>query len=42
MADFSYQDMFPLVEDATEYRLLSKNYVTGAAFEGQDILKSLA
>ena len=39
MTDFAYQDMFPLAEDATEYRLLTKNHVTGAAFEGQDLLK---
>jgi len=39
MTDFAYQDMFPLAEDSTEYRLLTENHVTGAAFEGQDILK---
>jgi fumarate hydratase class I len=39
MAGISYQDMFPLTEDATEYRLLTKSHVTSAAFEGQDILK---
>ncbi len=39
MTDFAYQDMFPLADDATEYRLLTKNHVTGAAFEGQDMLK---
>ena len=39
MADFSYQDMFPLVDDSTEYRLLSENHVNGASFEGQDVLK---
>jgi len=42
MADFSYQDMFPLADDATEYRLLSKSHVSGAAFEGQEILKVVA
>jgi len=39
MVDFSYQDMFPLAEDTTEYRLLTKNHVTPAVFEGQDMLK---
>ena len=39
MVEFTYQDMFPLGEDATEYRLLSENYVTRATFEWQDILK---
>ena len=42
MVDFSYQDMFPLSDDATEYRLLSKSHVSGAAFEGRDILKVVA
>ena len=39
MVDFSYQDMFPLADDETEYRLLSENHVTGANFEGQNVLK---
>ncbi len=39
MADFSYQDMYPLADDSTEYRLLTKSHVTGAAFEGQNMLK---
>ena len=39
MSDFSYQDMFPLADDATPYRQLSENYVTGASFEGRDVLK---
>jgi fumarate hydratase class I len=39
MTDFSYQDMFSLADDTTSYRLLSENHVTGAMFEGQDILK---
>ncbi|HYD83348.1 MAG TPA: fumarate hydratase, partial [Opitutus sp.] len=36
---FSYQDPFPLGADETEYRLLSKEGVTTATFEGQEILK---
>ena len=39
MTDFSYQDMFPLADDATSYRRLSENHVTGASFEGRDVLK---
>lgn len=39
MADFSYQEMFPLSDDTTPYRLLSENHVTKASFEGQDVLK---
>ena len=39
MPDFSYQDMFPLAEDNTEYRLLTQNHVTPAVFEGQDMLR---
>ena len=39
MVDFSYQDMFPLADDGTEYRLLSGSHVSGATFEGQEILK---
>jgi len=36
---FSYQDTFPLGPDETEYRLLSKEGVSTAVFEGQEILK---
>ncbi len=39
MVDFFYKDMFPEVDDSTEYRLLSKEHVTGAAFDGQNVLK---
>jgi fumarate hydratase class I len=31
--------MFPLAGDSTDYRLLSENHVTGATFEGKEILK---
>ncbi len=37
--DFHFQKMFPLGEDATEYRELTKDYVSTSTFEGQDILK---
>ncbi len=39
MADFSYQEMFPLADDVTDYRLLSEDYVSKGRFEGRDILK---
>jgi fumarate hydratase class I len=36
---FSYQDIFPLGQDETEYRLLSNEGISTATFEGQEILK---
>jgi len=36
---FKYQEMFPLGKDTTEYYLLSKDYVSTATFEGQQVLK---
>jgi fumarate hydratase class I len=39
MADFQYQDMFPLTDDTTEYRLLSGDHVSTAAFDGAEVLK---
>lgn len=36
---FKYQEMFPMGKDTTEYYLLSKDYVSTASFEGQEILK---
>jgi fumarate hydratase class I len=39
MADFKYQDMFPLTEDTTEYRLLSEDHVSTAPFDGAEVLK---
>jgi len=39
MADFEYQDMFPLGKDATEYRLLTNRFVTASDFEGKTIVK---
>jgi fumarate hydratase class I len=39
MADFKYQDPFPLSEDDTTYRLLTKEYVNTARFDGEEILK---
>ena len=39
MVDFSYQEMFPLEEDTTRYRLLSQDHVSTTSFEGKEILK---
>ncbi|MDR3568344.1 MAG: fumarate hydratase [Syntrophobacteraceae bacterium] len=39
MAEFSYQNPFPVGEDDAEYRLLTKDYVSVASFEGKEILK---
>lgn len=36
---FQPQDLFPIVEDNTSYRLLTKEYVSIAKFEDQEILK---
>ncbi len=36
---FSYQEPFPLGPDETEYRLLSKEGISTASFEGSEILK---
>lgn len=37
--EFVYQDPFPLSKDDTPYRLLSKEYVSLAKFDGKDVLK---
>jgi len=39
MADFKYQDMFPLGKDTTEYRLLTNKFVKTSDFEGKTIVK---
>ena len=36
---FHYQDPFPLAKDDTRYRLLTKEGVTVAQFDGKEILK---
>ena len=38
MVDFKYQEMFPLGEDKTEYRLLTRDHVTLKSFEGKEML----
>jgi fumarate hydratase class I len=37
--EFKYQDPFPLGSDSTKYRLLTKEGVSVATFEGKEILK---
>lgn len=39
MADFIYQEPFPVGEDKTEYRLLTKDYVKVVECDGRRILK---
>lgn len=39
MADFAYQDPFPLAGDDTTYRLLTKDHVSVASFDGRDVVK---
>jgi len=39
MPEFSYQDPFPLGKDDARYRLLTKEYVSTAKFDGKEILK---
>ncbi|HKK02125.1 MAG TPA: fumarate hydratase, partial [Desulfuromonadales bacterium] len=39
MPEFKYQDPFPLGKDTTKYRLLTKDYVKTAEFEGEQVLK---
>ena len=37
--EFVYQDPFPLEKDDTQYRLLTKDYVSVTHFDGKEILK---
>ncbi len=39
MVDFLYQPLLPLGEDDTEYRCLSRDYVSTSEFEGERVLK---
>lgn len=39
MPEFVYQDPFPLSKDTTEYRLLTKDYVTNDSLDGRQIIK---
>lgn len=38
MVEFTYQDMFPLGEDTTDYRRLTDDYVSLDSFKGTEIL----
>lgn len=37
--EFHYQEMFPLRKEKTEYKLLTKDFISTVNFEGKDILK---
>ena len=37
--DFVYQDPLPITKDTTQYRLLTKDYVSVSKFDGKEILK---
>ncbi len=39
MPDFTFQKMFPLTEDKTEYRRLEGSYVSESFFDGNPVLK---
>jgi fumarate hydratase class I len=39
MTEFTYQEMFPLGPDTTEYRRLTSDFVSDAAFEGHAIVR---
>ena len=39
MAEFIYQEPFPIEADTTEYRLLTKDYVKVVECDGRQILK---
>jgi fumarate hydratase class I len=38
-SEFIYEEMFQLEEDTTEYRLLTKDYITTSSFEGRGITR---
>jgi len=37
--EFRYQELFPAGDDSTEYRLVTKDYVSTGQFEGREITK---
>ncbi len=39
MTEFTYQEMFPLGPDTTEYRRLTADFVSEASFEGHAMVK---
>jgi len=38
MTEFTYQEMLPFGEDTTEYRMVTKDYVSVKTFDGKDIV----
>ncbi|MFC1493729.1 fumarate hydratase [Thermodesulfobacteriota bacterium] len=39
LPEFLYEEMFQMGEDITEYRLLTKDYVSTGSFEGEDVTR---
>ena len=39
MTEFTYQEMFPLGPDTTEYRMLTSEFVSEGSFEGHGVVK---
>jgi fumarate hydratase class I len=39
MAEFVYQDPFPLAKDTTQYRLVTDQHVSVSNFDGEEVLK---
>ncbi len=39
MAEFGFQEMFPLADDQTRYRMLTREHVSVGTFDGADLLK---
>lgn len=39
MTQFNFKEMFPLSEDTTQYRFLTKDHISLSSFEGHSILK---
>ena len=39
MPDFSFQEMFPLSDDTTDYRLLTDQHVSVGEFEGTELVR---
>ncbi|MFO8083841.1 MAG: fumarate hydratase [Desulfobacterales bacterium] len=39
MAEFTFQEMFPLAKDHTEYRLITKDYINTDSFESKVVVK---
>jgi fumarate hydratase, class I len=37
--NFKYQEMFPLAQDPSEYRLITKEFISTELFDGKNIVK---